>query len=1336
MNRRRTPHNLLTLHALEDRTVPAGQLDPSFGGTGIVTTPGGRDAQAVLTDGDVVVMSTNDSAPGPTLTRYLPDGSPDPTFNGTGQVNLNVPGFAEAGQIAALDDGSIVVAALGGIPNVTPYAYQVTLQRVAADGTVTATQSFPFASSLTSPDGPLASTDHYIVLLAANPATGDVYLVEQQQPVTPGDSNVPLTLVVRRLDEDFNLVGSSAPISLGEVPLYGPDGADAITVGPDGSVYMLANSVDKPVTLVKLSADLSSVQTGAYDPFPGSPFHATGLTVDATGKVIAVGNIGSTTDSTQEHEIGVMRIAPDLTPGAAAPVDLGGGNASAWAVTLDAAGRVIVAGQTTPSTDAADAPTEFGAADVAVARLDPTTLSLDPTFNGTGWQTFQTEAHAAEDRADGVAVDATGRIVVTGAGNSNSVVLTARLLGDPTGPPAAPSALPAGQAGTAYSATLMAAAPAASDTFVVTGGALPPGLTLAASGALSGTPTAAGSYNFTVTRVDPAGDQFGRIYTLVITPAVRPSPPASGTPVGPVAGTLDPTFGGTGVVTAGAGNSVASTPDGKLVIFGPAGSESSPTLVLTRLLPDGRPDPSFNGTGQVTVSYNGYGLHAGDVAVLADGSVVALVAPDDAPPYHFVVVLVSADGAAVTTHPLPQTGSRYLLPHMAVNRATGDIYLSSVELDPDQNKEVSRIVRLDRNLNLIGQSAPIDSPYPAPPPPSYAQPDVVVQTVPQDYLTGPAALTVAPDGSVYALGDDRNEPAVVKLAPDLTGVRTVPLLGPPSTFLFTSFQASGLAVDATGNVFIAGTAEEDVPSAGPGSISGIAVFRLDPTLTVVASTGVDFGGSGDVADAVTVDPAGRVVVVGSAAVSTPGGPAQEFAVARLNPTDLSLDPTFNGSGRATIGVTPQDPNDTANAVAIDPAGRIVVVGNTAAFRLFGGAAQPAGAIAPAGLATDRSLVAGQPYSETFTVTGLTGVYVFSVAGGTLPPGLTLSPAGALTGTPTTAGTYAFTVAATDPTGGQAVRGYTLTVSAPPPVVVPADVLAHFTDLGPAARVVTADLNGDGVPDYIGASGPGVPNRVQVLDGHTLAVLADFSPFEASFTGGVCVAAADLTGAGTVAVILTPDVGGGPVVAVYNGAALARGQVAEVARFYGIADPNFRGGVRAAVGTAGGVTALVVTAGPGGGPRVAVYDAGAVAAGSADPTRLVPDFYAFEPGFTGGVTVAAGDLGGSSDLAFGVGAGGGPRVRVVDLAALLATGGVASVDAAPAGVRVADFFAGDPTARPGVRVAVGAAGGGSLAALAVQPASGGPVSMYTAAALTAAAPAVDRTIDPLDGVFVG
>ncbi|HVS88720.1 MAG TPA: kelch repeat-containing protein [Candidatus Acidoferrum sp.] len=56
---------------------------------------------------------------------------------------------------------------------------------------------------------------------------------------------------------------------------------------------------------------------------------------------------------------------------------------------------------------------------------------------------------------------------------------------------------------------------------------------------------------------------------------------------------------------------------------------------------------------------------------------------------------------------------------------------------------------------------------------------------------------------------------------------------------------------------------------------------------------------------------------------------------------------------------------------------------------------------------------GQGYSATLQTTGGTGAVTWSRSGGTLPPGLTVSSAGVISGTPTTAGTFGFTLQATD-----------------------------------------------------------------------------------------------------------------------------------------------------------------------------------------------------------------------------------------------------------------------------------------------------------------------------------
>ena len=281
------------------------------------------------------------------------------------------------------------------------------------------------------------------------------------------------------------------------------------------------------------------------------------------------------------------------------------------------------------------------------------------------------------------------------------------------------------------------------------------------------------------------------------------------------------------------------------------------------------------------------------------------------------------------------------------------------------------------------------------------------------------------------------------------------------------------------------------------------------------------------------------------------------------------------------------------------------------------------------------------------------------------------------------------------------------------------------DFAGGVRPVTADLTGDGVPDLVLASSPGVPGRVRVLDGATHAVLWDIVPFGPDFTGGVFVACGDLTGDGVPDIAITPDQGGGPRVRVFDGRTFA-----QVADFFGIDDPAFRGGARAAIGdlSGDGVGDLVVAAGYGGGPRVAVFD-GTTVRGT--PRRVCPDFFVFEPSVRNGVYVAVGDINGDGvgDLVAGAGPGGGPRVTVFSGRQL------------GAGVQtpLADFFAGDPGQRDGVRVAVKDLDGDARADVVVG--GTGRAAGYTGKSLAAAADPTsgfgfDVPLGGDGGVFVG
>src|SRR5262245_45251572 len=168
-------------------------------------------------------------------------------------------------------------------------------------------------------------------------------------------------------------------------------------------------------------------------------------------------------------------------------------------------------------------------------------------------------------------------------------------------------------------------------------------------------------------------------------------------------------------------------------------------------------------------------------------------------------------------------------------------------------------------------------------------------------------------------------------------------------------------------------------------------------------------------------------------------------------------------------------------------------------------------------------------------------------------------------------------------------------------------------------------------------GGGSAPLVQVFDATTDARLESFLSFDVNFTGGVRVATADVNGDGVPDLIAGAGPGGAPHVEVFDGA------TASLIQSFFAFNPQFTGGVFVAAGDVNGdgLADIIVGADAGGLPNVKVFDGKTGA--------VLQSFLAYDVAFTGGVRVAAGDVNGDgiADVITGAGPGSAPHVKVFD-----------------------------------------------------------------------------------------
>jgi hypothetical protein len=185
--------------------------------------------------------------------------------------------------------------------------------------------------------------------------------------------------------------------------------------------------------------------------------------------------------------------------------------------------------------------------------------------------------------------------------------------------------------------------------------------------------------------------------------------------------------------------------------------------------------------------------------------------------------------------------------------------------------------------------------------------------------------------------------------------------------------------------------------------NGVSPSATTPTLTVLVAA--------QQPPALTADTPPSPATVGtpySYTFTASGNPSPRFSLSGTAPPGLTVNgitgvlsgtPTTAGSFSFTVSAS-----NGVNPAATSPTLTIAV--------------QQAPALTAASPPTGATV--GSAYSYTFTASG-TPAPTFAVAGGSLPPGLSLSAAsGALAGTPTAAGAYTFTVSAANGVGAAAV----------------------------------------------------------------------------------------------------------------------------------------------------------------------------------------------------------------------------------------------------------------------------------------------------------------------------
>jgi outer membrane autotransporter protein len=633
-----------------------------------------------------------------------------------------------------------------------------------------------------------------------------------------------------------------------------------------------------------------------------------------------------------------------------------------------------------------------------------------------------------------------------------------------------PASLPNATVGTAYSQTVSASGGTAPYTFSATGSP-PPGMTLGASGTLSGTPTTAGDFNFTAVATDAQSFTGSKAYSVHVAAIAPGAPTGTSATAGSEQASVSfsaPTDTGGAPITS---YTVTSSPGGL------TGSGSASPIVVTGLT-DGTaytftvvafntagPGPASTASNSVTpqggqtITFNNPGTQNFGTSPTLAATATSSLAVTFSSTTTGVCTITSGGVLTFVT-----SGSCSI----TANQGGNGTYLAAPPVT-----QTFTVAAIAPGAPTVGTAtagntqATISFTAPASDGGSAITGYTVTSSpggITGSGSTSPVTVTGLANGTAYTFtvtatnSAATGAPSAASNSVTPQGTQTITFSNPGSQNFGTSPQinastTSGLSVSFTSTT----TSVCTVTS------SGILSTLSPGTCTLHA----DQAGNGAFLPAPTVSQSFAIVVPGGAvSLSTPsplpvgtgGTPYSLTFVSAGGATPYTYTETgalpagLSMTAAGTISGTPTSAGTYSITVTVTDAATQTA---QKTYQLTINA--PGIALAPSTLPQGK---VGAVYtSTTIAASGGSAPYSYAVTSGAMPAGLTLSPAGVVSGSPTAAGSFNITVTATDKFNFQGTQAYTIVVDQPTPIAVndTASVNANGSATIPVTNVDTGPI---------------------------------------------------------------------------------------------------------------------------------------------------------------------------------------------------------------------------------------------------------------------------------------